>query len=649
MKKQLFSFLFLVTLVFQTSAQTADQSQTEKNLRKHVSYLTSDQLEGRRTGERGATSAAGYVTNMFTRYKLKGGVKNLQHGKDHPSFLQGFPYIAGVELGKENLLEITDSKNLSKAAIKKEWAPLGFTPNTSLPYTKVVFAGYGITSEKLKYDDYKGIDAKDKIVLAFDGNPDSDNPHSFFGFFNSHAKAKIAMEKGAKALILISKTDNFSEDKLAMRFNQTLGETAIPTIVISRQLAAKILKEDISVLKSHEKMLATVAKGQSGAGRRIKTQGKNLLANLKINLEKKKVAAYNVIGVLEGNDPKLKNEIIVVGAHYDHLGRGGSGSLAVNSKEIHHGADDNASGTSALVELARQFSEAKSNKRTIIFMAFGGEEEGLLGSKFWVNNPTIPLKNIVAMVNMDMVGRLTNKKLTVGGIGTASEWNKIVNENQPYPFGETLIGIKADKAVKEGTHTPVSVSINGDIAAAKSVDNKVFKLQLNQDGFGPSDHSSFYGKKIPVLFFFTGAHVDYHKPSDTAEKINYKGLENITKFVSKIVKSVDRNPKRPTYTVAKSSGMSGGRRGFSVSLGTVPSYANGNNDGLVLDGVRDNSPASKAGVKAGDKIIKLADKEIRNISDYVFVLGEMRPDKEYEIVVMRGKQKLALKITPKKR
>ena len=183
------------------------------------------------------------------------------------------------------------------------------------------------------------------------------------------------------------------------------------------------------------------------------------------------------------------------------------------------------------------------------------------------------------------------------------------------------------------------------LLSVRSINPKPFNLQLNEDGFGPSDHSSFYGKKIPVLFFFTGTHLDYHKPTDTAEKINYAGLSQITTYVSEIVKAVDLNPKKPTYTVAKSSGMSGGRTGFNVSLGTIPSYAE-SNDGLILDGVRDNSPAAKAGIKAGDKIIKLAGKEIRNVSDYTVVLGEMKAETEYEIVVMRGNEKLSLKIIP---
>ncbi|MBA2737477.1 MAG: PDZ domain-containing protein, partial [Pyrinomonadaceae bacterium] len=172
-----------------------------------------------------------------------------------------------------------------------------------------------------------------------------------------------------------------------------------------------------------------------------------------------------------------------------------------------------------------------------------------------------------------------------------------------------------------------------------------FKLSLNEDGFGPSDHSSFYGKQIPVLFFFTGTHEDYHKPSDTAEKINYDGLLKITNYVGEIVKSIDGNVTKPTYAVAKSSGMMGGRTGFSVSLGTVPSYSD-SSDGMTIDAVRDNSPAAKTGLKAGDKVVKLAGKDVRNVQDYTFVLGEMKAGEEYEIVVVRGAERLTLKIVP---
>jgi membrane-associated protease RseP (regulator of RpoE activity) len=225
------------------------------------------------------------------------------------------------------------------------------------------------------------------------------------------------------------------------------------------------------------------------------------------------------------------------------------------------------------------------------------------------------------MINLDMVGRLNNNnKLNVGGIGTASEFRDLVEQ------------------INTG---------DGARMRVMKVPPK-FELALNEDGFGPSDHSSFYGKKVPVLFFFTGTHTDYHKPTDTADKINYEGLEKVRSFVFEIVQQIDRNPARPTYTVAKSSGMMGGRTGFNVSLGTIPSYADAT-DGMVLDGVRENSPASKAGLMAGDKVVKLAGKDIRNVMDYTFALGEMKAGEEYEIEVIRGAERLTLKIVPVKR
>jgi len=513
MKNQFFSFLILLSFVLSVSAQKAQVAKPDliaQNLRKHVAYLAADKLEGRRTGEQGATFAAGYVANMFAQYKLKAGSR-AANGK--VNFLQPFPY----------------------------------SPR----------------------------DAKGEIMT------------------------------GAKPL-----------------------------------------------------------------------------------------EAYNVIGILDGTDAVLKNEIIVVGAHYDHLGKGGMGSLAANSTEIHHGADDNASGVAAMLELARRFAAEKKNKRTIIFAAFGGEEEGLLGSKFYINNPSFPLDKTVAMINLDMVGRLNENKLNVGGIGTASEWKSLIENtnlnNSIAVFPETIglenqkIKAEIDKALKEKGHTGVitevkndKITLYGSVAKGKMPEvmqavmeigkritinyltedaSKIaeyarvastvpFNLQLNEDGFGPSDHSSFYSKQIPVLFFFTGAHADYHKPTDTAEKINYEGLLKVTNYVSEVVKTIDENPKRPTYAVAKSTGSVGSRTSFNVTIGVVPSYAE-SDGGLVLDGVRDGFPAAAAGIKAGDKIVKFAGREIRNIKDYAAVLGELKADTEYEIEVVRGAEKLTLKVKP---
>jgi aminopeptidase YwaD len=450
MKKRLFSLLVLLSFVVSLSAQKAAvSSSVEANLRKHVEYLASDKLEGRRAGEPGATYAAGYIANHFAKLRLRPGVKGT-NGK--PGFMQPFSY----------------------------------TP----------------------------------------------------------------------------------------------------------------------VRDPHAASPGTQASSPATPGTR---------------------SAYNVIGILDGHDKMLRNEAIVIGAHYDHLGRGGQDSLAANSTEIHHGADDNASGTAAIIEIARQFAKDKSNKRTLIFIAFSGEEDGLFGSKYYVNNPVFPLDKTVAMINLDMVGRIKDDKLTIGGIGTASEWRSLVEA----------------KNIRVPRIVPVS-------SMPTVVGDKSFDLALNEDGFGPSDHSSFYGKQIPVLFFFTGTHLDYHKPSDTFEKINYAGTAQIVAYVAAIVKEIDADPSRPTYTVAKAPANTGARTGFSISLGTIPTYAD-STDGMLLDGVRENSPASKAGLKAGDKLIKLAGKDVKNVYDYTAIMGEMKADVEYEVVVVRGSETLTMKITPAKR
>jgi membrane-associated protease RseP (regulator of RpoE activity) len=304
--------------------------------------------------------------------------------------------------------------------------------------------------------------------------------------------------------------------------------------------------------------------------------------------------------------------------------------LAPREGEIHHGADDNASGVAGLLELARIFSAHKP-RRTIVFIAFSGEEEGLIGSSYYVNHPVVPLQNTVAMINMDMIGRLNQKKLIVGGVGTASEWRALIEQdNRPTSL--------------TGGMTEIS---RGNGSAAAHPEANPFSLTLSEDGYGPSDHSSFYSKQIPVLFFWTGAHNDYHKPSDTADKINYQGEARIVSFIANIIRDIDRNDKRPTYTVAKSESQ-GRSTGFRVYLGTIPNYAD-SNDGLKLDGVRDNSPAAKAGIKAGDMIVKLAGREVKNVYDYTYALGEMKAGQEYEIELIRDGERMTLRITPEAR
>ncbi len=635
MKKQFLSFFLLLSFVIGVSAQKAQTQRSEaaeKNLRSHVEYLASAKLEGRRTGETGATYAAGYVANMFANYKLKTSSPPASNGKAKTNFMQTFPFVTGVEMGAGNSFSLdvlnADGQKM-RFADESDFKPAAFSPNAEIGNTAVVFVGYGISSNEAKYDDYANLNINGRIVAAFDGTPDDGSPHSPFARFNAQAKALVAKEKGAIALLLISREARLEDDRLAqLKYDQASGEAALPTLIVSRKIGADILGTDEGGLKKQEEKFIAKAKGETNLDAPITSKA---VAGLKINFVKKQADAYNVVGVLEGTDAALKNEAIIIGAHYDHLGRGGAGSLAANSKEIHYGADDNASGVSAMLELARQFSTERKNKRTLIFIAFGGEEERLLGSKFYVNNPAFPLSKTVAMINMDMVGRLKEDKLTVGGIGTASQWKNLIDEKNK--SSATL----PKNEIKDGEKT---LTFQHDVYFSP------FALSLNEDGFGPSDHSSFYGKQIPVLFFFTGTHLDYHKPTDTAEKINYQGLLKITDYVAEIVRAVDGNPLRPTYAVAKSSGAMGGRMGFNVSLGTIPNYADNNNDGLLLDGVRDDSPAAKAGLKAGDKVVRLAGRDVRNATDYTFVLGEMKAGIEYEVEIVRGVERLKLKIIP---
>ena len=586
------SVLLLVSSV--AFAQSANEPSVAK-IQQHVSYLASDALDGRRTGTAGANDAARYVAGEFARLGLKPGnsAPAARRREVMARFLQQFPYVAGVDLGAGNELKLTRESGVQSLRVGDDWMPLGFSSNARIT-GGIVFVGFGITASDQNYDDYAGLNVKDAVAIALQGTPDGDNPHGRFARYEGiRWKAIAARNAGAKALIVVARDGDFKNEKLAKLTYDHEGEAGIPVAVISRKSVDLLLGD--STLSQWEKPQAAK---QTLSGQ----------VNLSVDVVRKEVAAYNVVGVLEGSDRVLKNETIVIGAHYDHLGRGGSGSLATRAGEIHHGADDNASGTAGVLELARLLtSQSPRPKRTIVFIAFSGEEEGLLGSNYYVNHPVTPLNSVVAMINMDMIGRMKDRKLVIGGVGTAKEWRDMI---------------------AQGTTDPA----------------RKFELTLNEDGFGPSDHSSFYGKQVPVLFFWTGTHNDYHKPSDTFDKINYDDEARILNLVSYIVKQLDTADKRVTYTTAKTD-PAPRTGGFRVYLGTIPNYAE-SNDGLLIDGVRDDSPAAKGGLKAGDRIVKIGARDVKNVYDYTYALGEMKAGEEYVVEVVRGKERLTLKITP---
>ena len=581
-------------------------------LQQHISYLASDALDGRRTGTQGANDAAHYLAGEFARLGLRPAIQKAGASRRlsvaMSQYLQPFPYVAGVTLGPANALSLGDKK----FNVGQDWMPVGFSSSSHVENTPIAFVGYGITASELHYDDYADKRVSGRIALALAGTPDGDNPHGQYARYEGvRWKAIAARNAGAKALLIVTRDANLKDDRLAqLTYDNSAGDAGLPVAVVSQDLIGG----------------KTIFDGfESAAKKRQYMFDENSKVSLTIDLSRKEVQAYNVVGILEGSDRLLKNETIVVGAHYDHLGRGGEGSLAPRSGEIHHGADDNASGTAGVLELARLFtSQRVKPRRTIVFMCFSGEEEGLLGSSYYVNHPVVPLASTVAMINMDMIGRMKARKLIIGGVGTAKEWRDLIGSGN------------ITQAVK--------ITSTSDTAAPAGT----FDLTLQEDGYGPSDHSSFYSKQIPVLFFWTGTHNDYHKPSDTFDKINYEDEVRVLSLVARIVRDLDNAEKRLTYSVAKSDSQQGRSTGFRVYLGTIPNYSD-SNDGLLLDGVRDDSPAAKAGLKAGDKIVKIGTREIKNVYDYTYALGEMKAGEEYVIEVMRAGEKLVLKIKPEAR
>lgn len=657
-----------------------------ERLRAHVTYLASDKLEGRRTGTSGAQEAARYVAREFMRYGLRPGGNTASDELNEQSYFQEFPYVAGVELGKGNAMTLTwrvgdEVHEPLVLRIGEDWMPLGFGSSGKVEGA-AVFVGYGITAAEQNFDEYKGVDVKGKVALALAANPEGDNPHGRFTRASElRFKAAAARAAGASALVLIATDENFKNDKLSrLRYDNAGGEAGLPVVAVSRQAGARILGfEGATQLTDLEERAKTWGlSGQSSQdinGYRIIVNSSNEFARgvvltLTTDVVRKNAPAANVVGVLEGSDAKLKSEVIVLGAHYDHLGRGGEGSLAAREGEVHHGADDNASGTAGLLELARLFkAEKKLMRRTVVFVAFGGEEEGLIGSSFYVQSPALPLEQTVAMLNMDMIGRLRNGALNVGGVGTATELRTLVEEvNRGYkvtlypPAGgrgkveekgkdvnaKVREEGKPDREAKVRVTDPdpiVVTAANGQTAVTARPAER-FALRLSEDGFGPSDHSSFYARRIPVLFFFTGSHEDYHKPSDTADRVNYEGEAQVLQLVRDIVYRLQQTDARPTYAVAKAEANT--RTTFRVSLGTVPSYGE-STDGLKLDAVREGSPAAVAGLKAGDKIVKLAGHDIRNVYDYTQALSEMKAGQVYEVELLRDGQRLTLKVTPAER
>ena len=558
----------------------ADTAQVMRAVRK----LSDPKWEGRGVGTAGIDSSAAWIASEFARL-------GLMPAGDGGGWLQKFEVTTGVEVSEPCGIEVTGAH----ATTGDEFQPLGFSTNGRVR-APVVFAGYGITAPGLEYDDYAGLDVRDRLVLVLTNEPgEMDSTSKFDGTVNTpyadlRTKAINAREHGALGLLVVNGPAHHAGEPLRKPRSDGAGymTSGLIAAVISERLADAMFAGSVMTLAQAQRAIEAHGRPHSMALRDS--------AGVTVTLRRTRAAIANVVGAIPGRDTA---RTLVMGAHYDHLGMGGESSLAANAHEPHVGADDNASGVAALLAVAERFATRRAApEHTLVFAAFTGEESGLLGSGHFVDDPPRPLATVEAMINMDMVGRLREGRLMLMGAGTAAEFPALLeNANR----------------------------------------NSGFTLRTSSDGYGPSDHSSFYKRQVPVLMLFTGAHADYHKPTDTADKIEAAGLARVARFAGDLLDSLGRRP-RVTYQRARtdsSTGRIAGGGGYGAWLGTIPDYMQ-TEGGVLLSGVRDRSPAAAAGLKAGDTLIRFDGVRVDNIYDYTFALRSRKPGQQVRITVRRG-------------
>jgi hypothetical protein len=531
----------------------------------HVRYLSDDRLEGRAVGSSGARCAADYIAAQFEAL-------GIQPAASEGNYFQPFPIRKGAELGAANELNIAGQS----WEVGTDWTPFGFSASADVE-GRLVFGSYGLSSPGNPEDAYVHVDLTDRVVVLEWGDPDA--PHGVSMRGDPHFKGTVAAGRDAAGVILLAPRGM----ALPTVDSETRAALSVPVVVVSGAHAD-----------------AVRAASEEEADVRLVT-----------SVSETRVDARNVVGLIRGSDPALRDELVIVGAHYDHLGRGGEGSLDPDSRDIHNGADDNASGTAALIEVARHLSEGPAPARSILLIAFTGEERGLWGSAHFVAQPTVDMSSAVAMLNLDMVGRVENDALTVFGFGTASEWDAIVDE--------------------------ANAAMSAPLAVAKA-----------PDGYGPSDHASFYGAGIPVLHFFSNTHADYHRPSDDWDKINGDGLARVTALTAAVSQRLAEGgessvtltaieQERPAAPTASSSSSSSS--GYGPYLGTIPDMTP-RDFGLRLTGVREGSPAEEAGLRPGDVVVEFDGREVGDIYAYTYALRDKKPGDVVEIVVERGGERV---------
>jgi aminopeptidase YwaD len=592
MVKYLLKRIVPVTVFFTIVAFSCNNSVTREikpdELQDHIKFLSSDSLKGRQTGTAGDSLAAYYIKDQLSR----AGLKPLSGDG-----FQRYKVADKVIAGEKNFLSV-DGRKLEASA---GFMPFSFSGSSELD-AEVIFAGYGfnIKNDSLQWNDYEKIDVKGKWVLILRGDPEPNKSVSGFIPFNSDRdKALLAKDMGASGVLMVSGPINDQEDSFEPLSSEAFS-VEIPVLRIKRNIADMILAKTKTTIADLEKKINMAKKPSDFSTVTHVYAGSEIIV--------KESGTRNVIMLLPGEDEKLKSEYLIIGGHFDHLGMGGPSSRSRDTVAVHHGADDNASGVGEMIELAEKFALTRgSHKRSMIFAAFSGEELGLLGSKYFAENPLIDLKKVNAMINLDMVGRLRDSStLQIGGAGTAE-------------------GLK-------------------DIVRSLS-DTGIIKLTITDEGSGPSDHSSFYVKNVPVLFFSTGPHLDYHTPRDTWDKINYPGMVKVSDVVFNIAEKLVNDTARLKFRETGSNGaINPAMRRRGITLGIMPDVAGIVKNGCRADIVFPGRPAALGGMKKGDIITSINGKSINNIQDYTVRLGELKKGETISVEVLRNGKKEVLLI-----
>lgn len=595
-----FRLILPLLLVSLASAQPAVREQPQRYL-EDVKFLASDAMEGRGAGTKGLDQAAKYIED---RFKALG----LQPAGDNGTYRQSLQVTTGARPGSGNQLEVTADKQASSLRLNSDYRPLSFSSNGEVN-GPVVFGGYGVTAPEFHYDDYGHIDVKDKIVVVLRYEPESFHKgrESKERAWTHHAtlvsKAINARNHGAKGLILVNGDAGKDKDTL-IRFGSVAGpeDAGIYIAQVTNEVANGWLKHAQKDLSAVQKEI-----GDKSAAVSFPFP-EDFRVKLRVDVQRDKAMVYNVAGFLPGRT----NEYIIIGAHYDHLGLGNENSLAPSQiGKVHHGADDNASGTAGILELARLLGgEKKDLTRGVLFLAFSGEEIGLLGSAHWANHPTRSLDSAVAMINLDMIGRIKGSKLYIGGTGTGSTFEPLLKE----------IGSKYK-----------------------------FQIEKSADGYSSSDHTSFVAKSVPVLFFFSGLHGDYHKPSDTWDKIDVSASVQVVNMVHDVAFRLAGEGERPKFVKVQSNPHggavpSGGGGGYGPYFGSIPDFAEVPK-GVKFSDVRPGSPADKAGLKGGDILIGFGDKPINNLYDFTYALRGSKVGDVVVVKYLRDGKEMTAKVT----